>query len=444
MKVKTRELLSDVEAAGLAACHAAAKGKNGKFLSQRYINKSTKYLWKCSKKHEWRATFSNIDQGRWCPQCAGRVQSIEELREFAKEKGGKCISDKYINCKTKMVWECAEGHQFPAIWNHVKNSNSWCSQCNSHTYLTDKQRDKKFEHLKGIVEGRGGRIKSKKYYGKEMNFICPKGHVFSKRPSVIVKGAWCGICNLTYAEKIIRIAFETIFSGYKFPNVRPEFLKNRDGNKLELDGYCIPLKLAFEYDGEQHFNSQNNFGGSSDLEKIKERDKEKNLLCQEAKVTLLRIAYYESLEDIPSLIRDKIPQSRSDLKAFNFALKPDYSAAYNIVDPLEEYREIAISRGGKCLSNTYRNVDTHLLWECSEGHKWEAIPYSVKRNKTWCSICARKTKKHRKDSIPFEQVQEIRRLHASQNFSYNELGRKYGIGGSSVSLMVRMKTRINN
>ena len=42
-------------------------------------------------------------------------------------------------------------------------------------------------------------------------------------------------------------------------------------------------------------------------------------------------------------------------------------------------QEIAESRGGKCLSSNYLNAHAKLLWECSEGHQWEAIPSNIKK-----------------------------------------------------------------
>ena len=37
-----------------------------------------------------------------------------------------------------------------------------------------------------------------------------------------------------------------------FRKIRPDWIKNKEGNKLELDFYCEELKLAFEYQGIQH------------------------------------------------------------------------------------------------------------------------------------------------------------------------------------------------
>jgi hypothetical protein len=53
---------------------------------------------------------------------------------------------------------------------------------------------------------------------------------------------------------------------------------------------------------------------------------------------------------------------------------------------IEDMKSLAIERGGKCLSDTYNNNESKLLWECSEGHRWEAIPRSVLSG-SWCRKC---------------------------------------------------------
>jgi hypothetical protein len=59
---------------------------------------------------------------------------------------------------------------------------------------------------------------------------------------------------------------------------------------------------------------------------------------------------------------------------------------------LREMRKIAAEKRGRCLSNEYVNANTHLLWECSKGHRWRAIPNSIKRG-SWCAICSRDGRK---------------------------------------------------
>jgi thiol-disulfide isomerase/thioredoxin len=108
-----------------------AENKDGKLVSIKYINSYTKMSWECKEKHQWEANWNNVHQGSWCPYCARKAKPdiIESLQEFAENKDGKLISTEYINNKENLIWECKEGHQWKACWNNIKNLNQWCPTC---------------------------------------------------------------------------------------------------------------------------------------------------------------------------------------------------------------------------------------------------------------------------------------------------------------------------
>jgi hypothetical protein len=56
-------------------------------------------------------------------------------------------------------------------------------------------------------------------------------------------------------------------------------------------------------------------------------------------------------------------------------------------DSIENMRQIAIARGGNCVSSEYLGAHVKLMWKCSLGHEWEAKPNSIK-NGTWCPKCS--------------------------------------------------------
>ena len=55
---------------------------------------------------------------------------------------------------------------------------------------------------------------------------------------------------------------------------------------------------------------------------------------------------------------------------------------------IEQCHEIAAKREGLCLSREYTNDHTPLDWQCANGHVWHARPGSVKQG-SWCPYCAR-------------------------------------------------------
>ena len=47
-----------------------ARNKEGDCLSEKYISYTEKLIWICKYGHQWASTPKNIFKGRWCPECA--------------------------------------------------------------------------------------------------------------------------------------------------------------------------------------------------------------------------------------------------------------------------------------------------------------------------------------------------------------------------------------
>jgi hypothetical protein len=111
--------------------------------------------------------------------------------------------------------------------------------------------------------------------------------------------------KITYkgtGEENCRKIFEEL-TGYKFISVRPNFLKNPlTGYNLELDGYCEELKIAWEYQGIQHYE-EGYFG--NDLKYQQWKDEVKRLLCIREGIILITIPYTER-KNLKNFIKKEI------------------------------------------------------------------------------------------------------------------------------------------
>jgi hypothetical protein len=89
-----------------------AAQRSGSCLSQEYRNNKSKLIWQCQKGHIWEAIPINVRRGSWCPFCERVAKlTLSEMCELAvKSRGGKCLSNRYTNDKTKLKWQCEEGH----------------------------------------------------------------------------------------------------------------------------------------------------------------------------------------------------------------------------------------------------------------------------------------------------------------------------------------------
>ena len=101
-----------------------------KCLSEVYVNRREKLEFCCQNGHRWFTTLRNFTENKSrCLECK-KNQELEKIKDIALARGGKCLSSEYINTNYKMKWECRYGHKWIAAVHNIKYSSSWCPQCN--------------------------------------------------------------------------------------------------------------------------------------------------------------------------------------------------------------------------------------------------------------------------------------------------------------------------
>jgi len=166
----------------------------GRCISKRYSGSGHRLLWECSQGHQWKAQPEQVRHGSWCPVCGyensamARSLTIEEMREIAKVRGGKCLSKQYVNTETKLLWQCSKGHKWEAKPGNVKHG-TWCPYCAGHARLT-------IEAMREIAESHGGRCLSSTYTNVYTKLLweCAAGHQWEAIPMNIRAGSWCPVC----------------------------------------------------------------------------------------------------------------------------------------------------------------------------------------------------------------------------------------------------------
>jgi hypothetical protein len=347
---------------GIDQMHAIAKEHGGKCLSTEYVGKGMHLQWECSEGHRWKTTAGHIKSGTWCKICRDENSAqkkrlgISKMQELAKERYGKCLSTKYVNSNTKLEWECANGHRWKSTPNNVITF-SWCQECSS-----------------GI------------------------------------------------SERICRAYFRQIF-GKPFPKSRPKWLKNRYGNQMELDGYCKDLRIAFEHQGEQHYTTNTHFVVTQEhLNRRLKDDKDKSDLCKKNGIRLFAVpALFDrtKLEDLQKFIYDECKRLKVRRPAGMLDKKINLKSAWlsdGSKKILQEMHALAKEHGGKCLSKMYINMRTKLEWECSEGHRWKAVPYSVKGFGTWCNVCSSRSSGIKR-SLSLDEMHALAKEHGGKCLS---------------------------
>lgn len=109
---------------------AIARSKGGECISTDYLGMDVHHRWQCDMGHQWDARPANIQQGGWCPECAHKKKkTIEEMRQIASERGGRCLSTEYKGAFEHLEWECGTCHNtWFAMPTNIQRGK-WCPPC---------------------------------------------------------------------------------------------------------------------------------------------------------------------------------------------------------------------------------------------------------------------------------------------------------------------------
>ena len=114
---------------------------------------------------------------------------------------------------------------------------------------------------------------------------------FWQRPDIHLKGSGCSYCVCSQGEKSIYDFLDKIGFTFKFQH---KFEDCKDKNKLPFDFYIPDYDLLIEYNGQQHYEPIERFGGEEAFKSQKRRDKIKYDYCISKKYDLLEIKYDEN------------------------------------------------------------------------------------------------------------------------------------------------------
>jgi hypothetical protein len=137
-----------------------------------------------------------------------------------------------------------------------------------------------------------------------LKLLCKCGHKWKEKWSRMFfhlgRCPQCSPHKVWISESRVRKTIEKL-TGWRFPKARPEFLKGRGQQPMELDGYNKKHQVAFEYQGEGHYLP---VYGEKKLKKRKLADKRKRMLCSRNGVFLICVPYWK--DDIEGFLKGKL------------------------------------------------------------------------------------------------------------------------------------------
>jgi len=214
----------------------------------------------------------------------------------------------YKNTVTSLSLQCKKcNHVWHTNFGKLHYDNSRCPKCTgfSKPSLNDIYKLLLNKKITWIDDDKGY-LNSGKIY----NFKCDMCSCEWKTSFDCIKNknTGCPNCSSCKTEKLCRKYLEDKFK-VKFSKTSPKWLKG-----LQLDGYNEDLKLAFEYNGKQHYKLIPYFHKSIKIFKSQQqRDKLKRNILKEKGVLLIDIPYiynhqkedklYKFIDDVVEKLR---------------------------------------------------------------------------------------------------------------------------------------------
>ncbi|CAG8727284.1 5317_t:CDS:2 [Racocetra fulgida] len=228
--------------------------------------------------------------------------TIEDARQIAISRNGKCLSTKYINSYSHLLWRCSKGLEFLASLHHVKISNSWCSKC-------AKVARHSIKIARQIAISRNGDCISTIYYNNHSALLwrCENNYYIFTATLNAIKNqhTWCPFCSKKREDLCRKII--TKYLGLPSRIRKPDFLKTpKYPTGLKLDIPYYDYGFAIEVQGIQHERQIKFFHPNfEDFEKQQTRDQLKEELCEENWIALRYVWYYEDpFEKILDILRE--------------------------------------------------------------------------------------------------------------------------------------------
>lgn len=409
------------------------------WLGPEVNNVASKTEWKCLKGHQWFSTYSSINSGSGCPYCAGKApKKPNDYHKLAHERHFKWLGPEVRNISIKTRWECSEGHYWESPYNNVRNG-SGCPDC----YRIRQSKESRHSPKRYVQIGSSREFE---WLGPEVenshtptNWMCSSGHTWSAAYHSLKGGSGCPHCYGNYPKQLEdyhdladrfgfqfvgpypinvltkttwkcsnghywKSRFNDISNGVGCPICYGNFPKGPDDYASLADErnlIWIGPKPA-NTSSKTFWECQNEHTWESTYSKVRsgrgcpicsnEIRSEKQRFGPEKYIALSEIRGFKwNGPEVPNSSVDTIwicengHQWTAPYHRINSGAGCPFCYG-NLKKTPADYHAIAKSRGFRWLETEAPNTSINTIWECEEGHIWDA-PFSNINQGSGCPEC---------------------------------------------------------
>lgn len=268
---------------------------------EKYKNAYTKIKVKHNKcNYIYKVKPSHFLRGNRCPKCAGFKRNTKTFKEevYKLEKENYKVLGEYVNARKKILMKHVKcGHRYKvAPYNFLGGKR--CPKC------ANKKSHQKFKKEFYNLVGNEYELLSK--YDRCSTKIKIKhkkcGHTYKVSPHRFLGGNRCPKCarsNYSKGEKIIGKILNKNNIKYSWQH---KFKRCKNKRKLPFDFKIKDKPIVIEYNGRQHYEAVEYYGGKKQLKYRQKIDNIKREYCKKNDIKLIEIPYWEkdNIEEILS------------------------------------------------------------------------------------------------------------------------------------------------
>lgn len=276
----------------------------------KYINNSTKILYRCKNGHEWSAIPTSILHGHGCPKCSGKIKKShnEYVEQLSKIKPNIKVLDTYINAKTRILHKCKIcGYEWMSSPDNVIHNNIGCHYCSGKIKHHEQYVKEVFE-INPHIDVVGKYIDA---HTKILHRCNIDGYEWYAAPHNIIHGRGCPKCKFSHGERAVEMYLDkhriNYIQQYRFSDCKNKI-------PLSFDFYLPDNNVCIEYDGRQHYESIDCFGGEEYLQYVIQNDNIKTKYCEDNNIALLRIKYDNDVNEVLDMFFGKSNKIEVDIE----------------------------------------------------------------------------------------------------------------------------------
>lgn len=248
-----------------------------------------------------------------CPSCNGGIKYTSD--KFI-EKASTIHSNKYdyskveyINSTKKVEIICRDhGSFFMSPANHLIRQG--CPSCSGVKRKTSEE----FISISNRIHSNKYDYSSVVYVNNrvKVKIICKKHGEFLQSPKDHMRGRGCSLCNTSKGESMVEEILKSLGISY-IREHKFEGCVSTNGIKLPFDFYLPKYEIAIEYDGKQHHEVVEKFGGYESHRSLVKNDSIKDQWCKDNGIKLVRIKWNNVESDIKCLF-ELLSKNESSIK----------------------------------------------------------------------------------------------------------------------------------